>query len=932
MKSQARILSLVAVCGLAGVVNAQPYEVTISGATLLENFLVSSASTNDFIDLDGDGIAGSINLDNEQLANQGTTTSAALNSDYFIIQYTAVGSGNGIADLDTRGWSRKHPSGFVDGVTNYLRGVDDSGDVTPDNPYSGIAGNIMGDDAFTSANVPDGFMNRVAFVSGGSRIGIASAGTPRGYPFRTDVAGTHSPSTSTNDATHGVQIDLAPTDVPVAWFITQSGSGMFDKLPNTPGYGNNTITSLNVDGTVAGQSNALKTLINTNTNTASPDQNTIYSTQFTTAVVGVLVNYGTGYSQFDVTNVRHGFATGRLATGENLTFVTRDSGSGTRNAAMNGICLDPSYGIGENIGPRTSSSSNDLIGPDYQPSNKGGSSRMDATTRNTRLGVGYTGAERLFNNGYKTGNNGTGQMDMAALRNDVFGSAGATYNRPNIDNVLNNSADGGYLVQAPSDIASIGDPRNETMPGGIPGNTNPPMANPAAAGYLNNIREAVAAFAGDPGTAEDFFSPGEYLAFNFIPTDATDFIPGQGTCDPVVNVTNVTLQNFVRSTNVLGNAVYDAFDHTANGRVPVRTTGVVYADGVANGNSYISESGATVSYSTTISSRNKIQGDFNADAMRDWNDMAAIVDAWEERAGTGPAWAPASGVAGPGGDFVLDLTGDFNGDGNFDLVDVRYFADGLAVDPATGVLNRAEGFARADAASNSGNAFGTVLATGASYTAGASAADVAGATGTTPGFAPVGADGTIGAADLDYIHAQFTDLVGGELDWADTDDVTTPNRLGLIRDLSADVTGDLLVNQDDICATLAFLGTSSGDVNLDGVVNAADESIASGNLGSAGGWADGDVNGDGVVTAADLDIITGAAPDPCGGAVTYDCCDANNDGTCSPADFSAWVAAFNAQSARCDANSDGVCSPADFSAWVAAFNASTSGSPITCTE
>ena len=201
MKSQARILSLVAACGLAGVVNAQPYEVTISGATLLENFLVSSASTNDFIDLDGDGIAGSINLDNEQLANQGTTTSAALNSDYFIIQYTAVGSGNGIADLDTRGWSRKHPSGFVDGVTNYLRGVDDSGDVTPDNPYSGIAGNIMGDDAFTSANVPDGFMNRVAFISGGSRIGIANAGTPRGYPFRTDVAGTHSPSTSSEPHT-----------------------------------------------------------------------------------------------------------------------------------------------------------------------------------------------------------------------------------------------------------------------------------------------------------------------------------------------------------------------------------------------------------------------------------------------------------------------------------------------------------------------------------------------------------------------------------------------------------------------------------------------------------------------------------------------------------------------------------------------------------
>ena len=454
MKNQVKILSLVAACGLAGIVNAQPYEVTISGATLLENFLKSSASTNDFIDLDGDGVAGSVNADNEQLANQGSSTAAALASDYFVIQYTAVGSGNGIADLDRRGWSRKHTSGFVDGVTNYIRGVDDSADTTPDNPYSGITGNILGDDSFVSSGVADGFMNRVAFISGGSRLGVANANTPRGYPFRTDVAGTHTPSTSTNDATHGVQIDLAPTDVPVAWFITQAGAGMFDNFPNTPGYGNNTVTSLNFDGSSAGESNALKTLVNTNTNTASPHANTIYSTQFTTAVVGYLVNYGTGYSQMDMSDLRHGFATGRLATGENLTFVTRDSGSGTRNAGMNGLCLDPSYGIGENIGLETASSANDLIGPNYQPSNKGGSSRMDGTVRNTRLGVGYTGAERLFNSGYKTANNGTGQMDMLAVRNDIFGTGGATYNRPSIGNVLHNDRDTGYIAQAPSDIAS----------------------------------------------------------------------------------------------------------------------------------------------------------------------------------------------------------------------------------------------------------------------------------------------------------------------------------------------------------------------------------------------------------------------------------------------------------------------------------------------
>lgn len=61
-----------------------------------------------------------------------------------------------------------------------------------------------------------------------------------------------------------------------------------------------------------------------------------------------------------------------------------------------------------------------------------------------------------------------------------------------------------------------------------------------------------------------------------------------------------------------------------------------------------------------------------------------------------------------------------------------------------------------------------------------------------------------------------------------------------------------------------------------------------------------------------------------------DCCDANGDGACSPADFSAWIAAFGAGSARCDVNQDGSCAPADFSAWVAAFNASAAGSPLSC--
>ena len=48
--------------------------------------------------------------------------------------------------------------------------------------------------------------------------------------------------------------------------------------------------------------------------------------------------------------------------------------------------------------------------------------------------------------------------------------------------------------------------------------------------------------------------------------------------------------------------------------------------------------------------------------------------------------------------------------------------------------------------------------------------------------------------------------------------------------------------------------------------------------------------------------------------------DVNGDGIASPADFSAWVAAYNAQASGCDQNGDGQCTAADFSAWVINYN------------
>ncbi|MEO1584314.1 MAG: GC-type dockerin domain-anchored protein [Planctomycetota bacterium] len=49
--------------------------------------------------------------------------------------------------------------------------------------------------------------------------------------------------------------------------------------------------------------------------------------------------------------------------------------------------------------------------------------------------------------------------------------------------------------------------------------------------------------------------------------------------------------------------------------------------------------------------------------------------------------------------------------------------------------------------------------------------------------------------------------------------------------------------------------------------------------------------------------------------------DVNGDGIASPADFNAWILAFNNQAPECDQNGDEACTPADFNAWILNLNA-----------
>ncbi|MCA9274143.1 MAG: hypothetical protein KDA31_13990 [Phycisphaerales bacterium] len=168
-----------------------------------------------------------------------------------------------------------------------------------------------------------------------------------------------------------------------------------------------------------------------------------------------------------------------------------------------------------------------------------------------------------------------------------------------------------------------------------------------------------------------------------------------------------------------------------------------------------------------------------------------------------------------------------------------------------------------------------------------------------------------------YVYDIFT---GQELHKLTASDASSGDRFGS----SIAVSGNLIVvgsiRDDDV-------GSSSGSAYIFDATTGDQLYKLIASDGSAGAWFGNAVGIDGgniVVGAYD-----NAARDGGGAAYVYvvptnpaTCiADTNNDGVLSPADFSAWVAAFNSQAPECDQNGDGSCTPADFSAWVANYNA-----------
>lgn len=829
-------------------------QVNFSGATLFFNFFDSPASTNDYIDADKNGVAGVFGNGVQQLAV--SITSCPIPARYWYFQYRSVGSVNGFAE-------------FVDWqLLGTFR------DTVPSEA---------------------GILNRTEWAVGGNKVQIPNC--------------SECPDLQTGTPLCPESIDGSLLDVRSVWAVRQGSvsTSAWDRNPSEPGYGWNPIfsntgwdpklESLERDtgnGTVA-----------LNTNFASPDENTIFDYNVAWGPIVYIANRGAGIRDIAITDAKHVFVSGRRISGENLVGVTRSSGSGTHNGIMNTTGIDPAWGRGDNLGNEFVDINIAKLGFNHQPTNCEGSSLVEEAVKNRRLALGYTG---LAGGSRAAADALAGRYEIVNVVFDDRG--GALPVRPTIDAVLDNcNPDSGYQLGGEVSFVMRGlvddfDPNSPTF-----------IENRAAAAYLRNIVESIGAFDDpnniDPNQVNNM--PGELLSLTFFLVPGVDCLPLA--TDPSnfqANANfNSVLQEFVRDNNGLGiggdTPAYGSIN--VAGLVPDRRADAAgYSDGSTNGNYYnyhvdpMTPSGGSFVRNTTLNSRNQLAGDFNNDGARDIDDIDGLLAAVDDPR----SWAIANST--PANPVVPEIIGDYDGDGNLDTEDVRYHADGLALvnvpGPTAGQLDRRAGFERVDTQSlaqfGNRNYFGTTLATGKPYEAGDSRGDVAGSTaGPAPGAQPLGADGVVDCEDIDYVYANFGD-------WSDLDQA-------VFMDLSCDMNGDLLVDAADIAELLEdILGTTLGDVNLDGDVDGDDLAIAQANFGQTGvGYCGGDVDGDGDVDNDDLAIISPGCPSP-------GCEDGDLDGDCvvGLADLSALLTNYglSGQGLVGDTDNDGTVGLADLSA------------------
>lgn len=873
-------------------------EVNISGATLFVDFFRNGAATNDWINLDRDYRVADPDGE-APCQNQITVPYAGYNAcfpgsnvdqlapafqgvdwtGFLFTQYRGVGSGNGLKEFVRYQITRNDLAGPVLpsappadlGVANTFE-FSDGGDptgaccyglglcvVTTESkcldPEGDYLGTYLGSDTVCDPS-----------PCGGSPLGACTYWDPNSAMFvcerLTETACNAEPNSTwgrTNDegvfVTAGsicddrsgtgsyypqTTVDIGVMDVPTKWFVVNEGATPEWRLdPGAEGYGLNPMTSWDL-----GQGNKLKSLcyqrdpnepercLNTS---STPDAETVFDTAIAYVPISFIVNGGACEHVLTVTDLQYLFLTGRMSDGKNLVACTRDSGSGTRNGGMNSIGIDPSWGRGDNLGLKSKDSATDKLGPVFQATNKGGSSRMEGAVQNCRIAIGYTGAH---GSSRSLKDARSGKYEIVKVIFDDRG--GSTPVAPTIDAILDNcDPDSGWQIGGPETMATLGDPE-ETDPG-----ADTYMENQLAAGYVRNILQSARDFGEfDPNVVDDAdFMPGWFLANTFVLLEGTDCLPNfEG--DPTVFVTNIPggtseLQEYIRDAHIVDTVPdYDPTTSTFGERTEL--SGDTYSDGSVQ--NYINPHNATIEYEphAAINARNAKAADFAyTEFVLDPNHCdVVIIDAADVELMMKGLWDRERGILGAAGSSyysdaraqstqadpaILEVIGDLNGDGNFDAADARYLADGYFVqeETARGVrtLSREEVFTLIDTywatLTGDNNYFDTTLydctgvalndpnaAADAGWVPGASAKDIAGST-PYPGAYPNGHDGSVNDADLQYIRDNFGD-------WSDIDQA-----IGM--DLSCDLNGDLVVDMWDLIIFRENQGACPGDSDCDGV-------------------------------------------------------------------------------------------------------------------
>lgn len=856
-------------------------QVNISGASLFVDFFGYPGTTNDCMNVDEDFLpcspfnpfSGFINGECgiygvDQLAPDWSSTW----NGHWLVQYRSVGSGNGLAEfvdyqlLGTLPSSVPSERGLINrsrwaelGVKQSIVGGEancfswpNCADVNCDGAVDGLdvqafvtallqgTGGVCGDELYNRADYDED-----GLVTFDDLPGFVQAVVDGSCPGRAIPSGQ-----TTNESGTPVcprSIDIANMDVATKWFV-QTGSSetaAWDQPPTIPGYGYNPTPSATIgSGTMSNQLKNLKRgSLELNTNTESPDANTVFDTTLAFSPAGLIANRGAGIGggtgHISYTDLQYLFVTGRLPSGENLTACTRDAGSGTRNLTMNSLGIDPSWGAGDNLGKRNDLDNNVRLGPGTQPTNCGGSGVMETAVQNRRLAVGYTG---IFGSSRVEGDVPSGRYELLNLIKDIAGGT-QPVRADVIDRMLDNGdVNTGYQIGGSQTLATVGDPEAEFS--GKPG-----MASLAARDLLLNIKRSLENWVSNPPSL-DYACPAGVLVQFFMPDAAVDFRP---VLESPTDYTDDSVYNSAAQEAVRLASTYQGNPHGAGipyllpyggvipatgGKVPARISGTTYQDGSTNGAYQDSTGTYSISSSANVMGCMTIHGDWNGDGVRDADDIGVMmaaywlkqnVSTWEfskvmaELQVAPDGWAarypalvaccpdlltnPYVGIA--GNYIVPELFGDYDGDGNFTAEDVRYFADGLALDPSTLKLDRALGFASVDNAwfcitGTDDNFFDTQV--NGAYAAGDSRLDVAGDTlGPARGAMPRGADGFVNSTDVTYVTNNY--FISG-MAWG-----TKTNTGGLIsndylgdhatKDLSCDMNNDFIVDATDVAAVSA---------------------------------------------------------------------------------------------------------------------------------